>query len=75
MRQLSDSGISSHGRRPLTFNPGKTKIMFIFGHTKYGLSKSKNDRCSICSLRVKSNSVFVWIFNGSAGMKMVSAKS
>ena len=38
-------------------NLGKTKVMVSGSITKDGMSKSKVDRCGVCSLRVKANSV------------------
>ena len=34
-------------------------VMVSYGITKNGLSKSKVDPCGVCSLRIKTNSVFV----------------
>ena len=41
----------------LKVNLKKTKVMISGGITKDGISKSKDDLCGVCSLRVKANSV------------------
>ena len=43
-------------------NLWKTKVMVSISITQDGLPKSKVDTCSVCSLRVKANSVLctVW---------------
>ena len=43
----------------LKVNLGKTKVMVSSGITKDGMSKSKVDPCVVCSLRVKTNSVYI----------------
>ena len=53
---------------------GKTMVMVSGGITKDGMSKSKVDRCGVCSLRVKANSVLcgMWIHSRCAGVKMMT---
>ena len=41
----------------LKVNLGKTKVMVSGGITMDGMSKSNDDPCGVCSLRVKANSV------------------
>ena len=52
----------------------------LLGITKDGLSKSKDDPCGVCILRVKANSVLRiqcgwWIHGRCAGVKRVTPKS
>ena len=58
----------------MNVNLGKTMVMVSGGITKDGMSKSKVDRCGVCSLRVKANSVLCgkWIHSRCTGVKMVT---
>ena len=60
-------------------NLGKAKVMVSLGVPKNGMSKSKVDPCSVCSLRVKTNLVLwlqcgKWIHSRCAGKKRVYPK-
>ena len=65
-------------RKSLKVNLGKTKVMVRGGITQDGLSKSKDDPCGFCSLRVKANSVLCQqcglIHGGCAGVKRATQK-
>ena len=85
MRQLRDSGIrffkwkEAFKSKCLKVNLGKTYVMVSSGIIHDGLSKSKFDRCRVCSLRVNANSVVFlqcgkWIHGRCAIVNMVSPK-
>ena len=63
----------------LKTNLGKTKVMVSGGITKNGMSKGKVDPCRVCSVRVKTNSIWCLqcgkCINGRhGGVKMVTPK-
>ena len=64
----------------LKVNLGKTKVMVSGGIIKDGMSKSKDDLCGVCSLRVKANSALCvqcgkWKQGTCVGVKGVVATS
>ena len=71
-----DKAFESNG---LKVNLGKTNVMVSSCITKDGLSKGIVDPCTVCSLRVKTNSVLCfqcgnWIHSKCAGVKRVTPK-
>ena len=63
----------------LKVNLVKTKLTVSDSITKGAMSKSKDDPCGVCSLRVNANSVLhlqcgKWIHGRCAGMKRVTPK-
>ena len=58
-------------------NLGKIKVVVSGSITEDGLSKSKDDPCGVCRLRVKANSALCvqcsyWIHGKCAGVKIIT---
>ena len=63
----------------LKVNLVKTKVMVSGRITNDGISKSNDDPCGVCCLRVKANSVLCvqcgkWIHGRCAGVKWVTSE-